>query len=78
MSKLPNLKPQEVEKILLKAGFLSDTRRGSHQTYYNSKTDRHTTVVFHPGTIPRGTLRGIINQTGMTREEFLALWKKKK
>lgn len=77
MSKLPNLRSREVERILLGAGFLLDTKRGSHRTYYNPQTDKYTTVAFHPGTIPRGTLRGIINQAGLTREEFLALWKKK-
>ena len=61
MNKLPNLKPREAERILLKAGFILDTQRGSHRTYYNSQTDKHVTVAFHPGTIPKGTLRGIIN-----------------
>ena len=78
MSKLPSLKPREVEKILFKAGFLLDTQKGSHRTYYNFKTKKHATVAFHPGTIPMGTLRAIIKQTGMEIQEFLSLKRKKK
>jgi len=75
--KLPTLRPKEVEKILFNASFLLDTKRGNHRTYYNPKTDKHTTVSFHPGTIPMGTLRAIITQTGITQEEFLSFKKKK-
>lgn len=71
MSKLSQLKPRQVEKIIRKAGFLLDTQKGSHRTYYNPKTNKHTTISFHPGTIPQGTLRAIINQTGLTIEAFL-------
>ena len=78
MGNLPNLKPREIERILLRAGFGFDTKRGSHRTYYNPETDCHATIAFHPGTIPQGTLRGIIKQTGMGVEEFLLLRRKRK
>ena len=74
--KLPALRPKEVEKILFNAGFLIDTTKGSHRTYYNPKTDKHTTVSFHQGTVPMGTLHAIINQTGLTQEKFLSFKKK--
>ena len=78
MSKLPSLKPREVERILLNAGFSVDTTKSAHRTYFNSTTNKFTTVSFHPGDIPIGTLRAIIRQSGMTSGEFLSLRKKKK
>lgn len=77
MPKLPILRPREAERILFRAGFLLDTQKGAHRTYYNSKTDKHTTIAFHPGTMPKGTLRAIINQSGMSVEEFLSYRKKR-
>lgn len=77
MSNLPNLKPREIEKILLKAGFLVDTTKSAHRTYKHPKTHTYTTVSFHPGTIPQGTLRAIIKQAGMSSDEFLSFRRKK-
>jgi len=73
MAKVPVLRPREIEHILRRAGFVIDTKVGSHRTYYNPETKRHTTVAFHPGTVPRPTLKAIINQSGMTVDEFLKL-----
>ena len=76
MSKLPNLKPREIERILLKAGFERDTAHGSHRSYYHPHRKRHTTIAFHPGTIPQGTLRAILRQADISLEDFLALRRK--
>lgn len=78
MSKLPNLKPREVAELLFRAGFIEDTTKGAHRTYRHPTKGKYTTVSFHPGTIPKGTFRAIIRQTGMTPEEFLSYRKKKK
>lgn len=78
MSTLPSLKPREVERILFNAGFVPDTSKGSHRTYYHPAKKFHTTVAFHPGDVPMGTLRSIIKQAGMQTEEFLQYRKKKK
>lgn len=76
MSKLPNLKPREVVKILLNAGFMEDIGKSAHRTYRHTSKRKYTTVSFHPGTIPQGTLRAIIRQSGMTTDEFLSFRKK--
>jgi len=78
MSTLPSLKPREVERILLNAGFIPDTSKGSHRTYYHPGKRLHATVAFHPGDVPTGTLRSIMKQSGMQSDEFLAYKKKKK
>jgi predicted RNA binding protein YcfA (HicA-like mRNA interferase family) len=77
MANLPNLKPREIAEILLKAGFVEDTTKSAHRTYRHPSKGRYTTVSFHPGTIPQGTLRAIIKQSGMTLEEFLSFRKRK-
>ena len=78
MSTLPTLKPREVEQMLFNAGFIPDTSKGSHRTYYHAEKRLHATVAFHPGDVPIGTLRSIIKQSGMQPNEFLAYKKKKK
>ena len=77
MGKLPSLKPREVAKILLNASFIEDTTKSAHRTYRHPQTKNYTTVSFHPGTIPTGTLRAIVRQSGMTPDDFLSFRKKK-
>ncbi len=48
-AKLPRLKPQEAEKMLLKAGFEMIRSKGSHRIYM--KEDRRVIVPFHSGKI---------------------------
>jgi len=35
------------------------------------ETEKVTMVACHPGDLPRGTVRAIIAQTGLTADEFL-------
>lgn len=69
MSSLPVLKPSDV---IRKAGFVFDRRaKGSHEIWYNAGTHKRTVVPNHPGKdIPKGTLRAIIQQIGLTIDEF--------
>lgn len=78
MSTLPSLKPREVERTLLNAGFVPDTSKGSHRTYYHPTKKLHATVAFHTGDVPTGTLRSIIKQAGMRPDEFFQYKRKKK
>ncbi|HCJ67496.1 MAG TPA: addiction module toxin, HicA family [Elusimicrobia bacterium] len=75
MSSLPALKPAEVIRKLRRAGFIFDRHaKGSHEIWYNPTTHRRTVVPNHPGKdIPKGTLRAIIEQAGLTVEEFINL-----
>lgn len=77
MSTLPNLKPREVAKILSNAGFVDGGGSGAHRTFRHLTKGRYTTVSFHPGTVPQGTLHAIIKQSGMSVEEFISFRKKK-
>ena len=70
MSKLAQLKPREIEKILLANGFKVNISKSSHKQYFNPKTGAHTTVAFHSKEIPTGTLRSIIRQSQLPIELF--------
>lgn len=70
MVKLPSFKPRDLEKILLKNGFIIKRQTGSHRIYHNFKTAKTTVVPFHSKDIPQGTLRSIIKQTGLEEKIF--------
>ena len=72
--RLPSLKAREVVRILEKAGFQRWGQKGSHLTMYRESDNRALTVPMHfSGAVPRGTLRAIIRQAGLTIEEFHSL-----
>jgi predicted RNA binding protein YcfA (HicA-like mRNA interferase family) len=73
--RLPSLKAREVIRALQSAGFSIVRTTGSHyRLVHQSDPTRQTTVPVHKGKdIPRGTLRAIIDQAGLTVEEFLDL-----
>lgn len=72
MSRLPSLTYREVIGRLRRAGFVFDRQaKGSHEIWYNPETRRRTTVPNHPGAIPRGTLRAIIRESGLSVDEFV-------
>ena len=75
MSRLPSFKPSDVIHKLRKAGFMFDRHaKSSHEIWYNPKTHRRTVVPNHPGKdIPKGTLRAIVAQAGLSVEEFVKL-----
>ncbi len=73
MSHLPGLKYREIVKRLRHHGFVFDrSAKGSHEIWFNAVTRKRTTVPRHPGAIPKGTLRAIVAQTGLSVEEFLS------
>ncbi len=75
MKRLPSLTAKEVIRKLRKAGFVFDRQaKGSHEIWRNPTTKRRTTIPNHPGiSIPKGTLKAIIKEAGLTPDEFLRL-----
>ncbi len=69
MVKLPVLKPREVVKILERAGFKFERQKGSHKIYIKGKFG--VTVPYHNKDLKTGTLRHIIEQSGLELKEFL-------
>ena len=73
MSRLPSLKYRDVVACLRHHDFeYLRPGKGSHEFWINRRTGKVTMVACHPGDIPRGTLRAIISQTGLSVAEFLA------
>jgi predicted RNA binding protein YcfA (HicA-like mRNA interferase family) len=73
--RLPSLKAREVMRALERAGFVHVRSRGSHRIFeHPDYPARRTVVSDHRGKdVPRGTLRDIIDQAGLTVDEFLDL-----
>jgi predicted RNA binding protein YcfA (HicA-like mRNA interferase family) len=73
MTRLPSLRSRQVVTALERAGFVVIRIVGSHYQMFNERTRRHTTVPRHSRDLPRGTVAAIIQQAGLTREDFLKL-----
>lgn len=73
--RLPAVKPREVIRALERAGFVVTRTKGSHcRLVHREDPARRTTVAMHASRdLPRGTLRDIIEQAGLTVEEFIRL-----
>lgn len=77
MPRLPGLSSQDVVRALRRAGCISAPRRGkgSHQALIRKMPDGGITIVIVPKrkSLPRGTLRAILRQVGLTVDEFADL-----
>jgi predicted RNA binding protein YcfA (HicA-like mRNA interferase family) len=72
--KIPAVKPQKALSALKKAGFYVHHQRGSHITLkHTSDPARRVTLPYHNRDLNRKTLSRIIDQAGLTDEEFIAL-----
>jgi predicted RNA binding protein YcfA (HicA-like mRNA interferase family) len=69
--KLPALKPKRVIKAFERGGFFVHHTSGSH--YILKKEKLRVTVPYHNKDLKPGTLKSIIEQAGLTVEEFLDL-----
>lgn len=71
--RLPVLKPKEVLRALLKAGFEIHHQSGSHaQLRHRAKTHLRVTVPRHDRfDLPLPVLKSILRQAEMTVDEFL-------
>lgn len=74
MAKLPQVKPRQIEAVLIKLGFVSRPGRGSHVVFVHPD-GRRTVVPAHARPVRTGTLRTILNQANIGLEDFLNLKK---
>lgn len=75
MSIIPIVKPAEMLRVLLKAGFVVLRTRGSHVLLRHPITKRATTVLMHSGDLFRRTIANTLKQAGLSVKEFLRLLK---
>jgi predicted RNA binding protein YcfA (HicA-like mRNA interferase family) len=72
MGRLAGFKYREIVQRLKALGFQFDRQAaGSHEIWFNPSTRRYTTIPYHPGDMPEGTLRAILKQAGILPTEFL-------
>jgi predicted RNA binding protein YcfA (HicA-like mRNA interferase family) len=72
MPKLIPISHRRLAQKLRRAGFV-EIRTSRHPVYYHAGKDLTVPVPAHPGDVPKGTLRSIIRECGMSVEEFNAL-----
>jgi predicted RNA binding protein YcfA (HicA-like mRNA interferase family) len=73
MTRLPACRPVDVIRVLRRAGFELHHSRGSHRYFRHPDRPGFVTVPVHPRDLEAGTLLAIPRQTGLSREDFLAL-----
>ncbi len=78
--KLPVVKAKDLIKALSTIEIFPVRQKGSHiqlKGIYQGEF-RHTTVPYHTNeSLPIGTLKGILNDCGLTKEDLLMLLKRK-
>lgn len=79
MAKLPAVSDKEIIKVLFKIGFKYAPRRGkgSHQAFIKVDANYRKYLVIVPKCkeMPAGTLLCIMEQAGISRDEFIKLLK---
>jgi predicted RNA binding protein YcfA (HicA-like mRNA interferase family) len=67
----PSLNCRQLERRLREIGCELVRTSGSHRHYSNPfKAARLITFAWHPGDVPRGIINDIIDDLGLTRDEF--------
>jgi len=72
MSKIPEIKPKKLKKIVLKLGFKIHSGKGSH-VVFKHKDGRRTVISIYDKPIKIGTLRAILKQIKISVNDFLKL-----
>jgi predicted RNA binding protein YcfA (HicA-like mRNA interferase family) len=78
MPKLPIVSSRQIIRILKKVGFDVAPRRGkgSHLAFMRKDSDRvRLVIVTDRNEIPKGTLLAILDQAGLSKDEFVTFLK---
>lgn len=59
------MKAIEIEKIILKDGWVLKTQKGSHRQYVHPNKPGKVTIPFHKGDLDKGTANSILKQAGL-------------
>lgn len=71
--RLPACKPRDVQKVILRLGFVFDRQAGSHRIFVHLASGRRVTLPMHNRDLTTPTLNSVVLQLGVTRESFHAL-----
>lgn len=72
MPKLPVISGRQARRAFEKAGWIFSRQRGSHMVLVKASIPFNLTIPDHRE-LDRGLLRGLIRDTGLTVEQFVAL-----
>jgi len=73
MSNNPSLNAKQVRKILIAIGYRHERTKGSHEIYSKQGCKLKITVPFHGSQdLKKGTLKSIIDSTGLSKDEFFS------
>ena len=76
MSKLLQLRSEDLEKVAGKVGFVYDRTKGSHFIYFREEDQKSISIPKHKGRmLGRGLAHSLIKQMDLTKEQFLKLLK---
>lgn len=70
-SKYPILPPEDIIKALSKFGFEKSSQKGSHAKYVRKGNPTKIVIIPMHYEVAKGTLKSILEQAGLTLEEFL-------
>lgn len=73
MVNAPVIKPKKAIQKFKKLGFMKDRQSGSHIILYHPIMKKRAVIPLHVKDLPRGTLRAILNQTGISVEDFIKI-----
>ncbi len=73
MSKLPAVRSGDVARVARKLGFVLDRQKRSHAIYYRESDHGRVVIPIHNRDLKPGTLHGLIEDLGLSRDEFVAL-----
>jgi predicted RNA binding protein YcfA (HicA-like mRNA interferase family) len=71
--KLPAVKPKEVIRALEKVGWQVHRQKGSHVSMHKEGISNLVVIPLHTKDLPKGTLHGILDDAGLTVQQFLEL-----
>lgn len=71
MPKIPSIRAREAVRVAQSIGFILDRQKGSHAVYFRA-IDKRRIPMHGTKDLKPGTLRGIINDMGLTIDEFTA------
>jgi predicted RNA binding protein YcfA (HicA-like mRNA interferase family) len=70
----PRVTGREVVRALERAGFVFDRQHGSHIILIHPQSRRRVSIPVHAGKIiKQGTLKGILDDAGLSPGEFIQL-----
>lgn len=77
MPKLPQIKPRDLEKLLIAHGFSPHSTKSSH-VVYKHHDGRRTVIPGHNQPVRKGTLSAILRQSKLTVDDLLGFLGKRK